>query len=432
MRFRKSVHPVVSVALLLVVTVVAAVGFQTWYSSYSSDIISSIESRDSNQVRIESIVDSYIYLKGETGTDIENVTIRMEGNVCRENVSLVAGINKIDISSCLNGSVSSTYEIVVEMANTIISGSYYLDIPSKYLDSFYRFDFSSEGMPTGLNFSRNSVATYFTKSGIFANASENEPRFSYEYDTGSDSYTIEGLLVEPSVTNTLGTRSTNFSAWTMVNVDIETVSDPKFGTVTRMTDNATDAEHFIYWSPSLSTGNNYTRSFYVKKETAKYVIISRAIGLTTQSHIRTVDLDSGSFVGGSVGYSPSVDPVGGGWYRVSFDDEVLGASTRYISIWITNSTAQGGIGGSSYIGEGQSVLIHNAQTELGTDLTSVIQTSDTREADNLTLNIADGTYDIVIERVAGTQSLSNVVVSGGYQVPVNASPLISVELTKQD
>jgi len=47
---KKSVHPVVAVALLLVVAVVSIIGFQTWFNSYSSTVFTGVETQSSNSV----------------------------------------------------------------------------------------------------------------------------------------------------------------------------------------------------------------------------------------------------------------------------------------------------------------------------------------------------------------------------------------------
>jgi len=48
LNIKKAISPVVAVALLLVVAVVAVVGFQTWFNTYSSGIFTNTEQKSSN------------------------------------------------------------------------------------------------------------------------------------------------------------------------------------------------------------------------------------------------------------------------------------------------------------------------------------------------------------------------------------------------
>lgn len=102
---KKGISPVVATALLLVVAVVAVVGFQSWFGTYSSGIFTDAESKSdqgiSNTVSIESVVGNVAYVKSGYATNITTLTIN---NVeCTVNTEeLVAGVNKITLSNCLN------------------------------------------------------------------------------------------------------------------------------------------------------------------------------------------------------------------------------------------------------------------------------------------------------------------------------------------
>ncbi len=71
---KKCISPIVATALLLVVAVTAVVGFQNWFGTYSTNILSGVESSSANDVRtsqIETIVGNSLYIKN----DYENLTI---------------------------------------------------------------------------------------------------------------------------------------------------------------------------------------------------------------------------------------------------------------------------------------------------------------------------------------------------------------------
>lgn len=73
----KAISPVVAVALLLVVTVSAAVGFQTWYNTYSSEILTEIENEDTiNTMRIDKIVGNSLYVYSVSAHNISSIKVR--------------------------------------------------------------------------------------------------------------------------------------------------------------------------------------------------------------------------------------------------------------------------------------------------------------------------------------------------------------------
>lgn len=73
---KKSVSPVVAVALLLVTTVVAAVGFQGWYNSYSSSILGNVEdSGFNNRILVQSLIGDNLYLKSDAAQYLQTFKI---------------------------------------------------------------------------------------------------------------------------------------------------------------------------------------------------------------------------------------------------------------------------------------------------------------------------------------------------------------------
>lgn len=81
---RKGISPVVSMALLLIVAVSAAVGLQTWYNGYFSGVISDVEERDTTDhlLEINSIYADNLYLISDKAGHIAEFNIRDQvGNV---------------------------------------------------------------------------------------------------------------------------------------------------------------------------------------------------------------------------------------------------------------------------------------------------------------------------------------------------------------
>ncbi len=132
---KKAISPVIAIALLLVVTVVASVGFQNWYSSFQSGLLVDTEQRSSSiidSVNVEFISsDGQLYI---TNTGINNVSVNKIkiGNIdCNINQNLSPGVNNFSITSCLNNTGTNSVFVVTEdgivtrklFVNEIISGS---------------------------------------------------------------------------------------------------------------------------------------------------------------------------------------------------------------------------------------------------------------------------------------------------------------------
>lgn len=123
---KKGISPVVATALLLVVAVVAIVGFETWYNTYSSGINSEIESKSLyNEVTIEKLVDGMLYLKSNRNENVtvKEVIINDDSYSFNENIS---DIKMIDISTGIENAklYTSTADITVITDNGVTSKSF--------------------------------------------------------------------------------------------------------------------------------------------------------------------------------------------------------------------------------------------------------------------------------------------------------------------
>ncbi len=117
---RKGITPVVAVALLLVVAVLAVVGFQTWYGSYSSGLFSNAEkSSQFENINIQTVVGGSLYIKG-TG-DI--VKVESNGKDCHISGVYNKTMNQIFASDCF---VSGENKIVVYTKQNVYSKEIYL------------------------------------------------------------------------------------------------------------------------------------------------------------------------------------------------------------------------------------------------------------------------------------------------------------------
>jgi len=112
---KKTISPVVAIALLLVVSVLAVVGFQSWFQTYSSSTFTNVEiqSQSGDNVDIQGIVGNSLYIKKSND---ENECLNVVGNYSDK-------IIELNVSDCLENLSTSTPEIVVHSKNNILQES---------------------------------------------------------------------------------------------------------------------------------------------------------------------------------------------------------------------------------------------------------------------------------------------------------------------
>jgi hypothetical protein len=213
------------------------------------------------------------------------------------------------------------------------------------------FDFTSAVLDSRVNFTRSTSAsnpaTYIDSGGLVASASNNQPRFDYNLNTGG---ACKGLLIEESRTNLI-TYSSDFSnaAWTKVNATItaDFIVSP---------DGTMNADRVVFASGSAEVTHNYTVAAGTSRTASMYVK-----GTAGQTIL----------VGHSGGGSTSL-LLDGTWQRVASTGT---AGTKiFIGTW----------GGST----ARTVYIWGAQLEAGAFATSYIPTTTTaltRNADVATM-----------------------------------------------
>ena len=122
---KKALSPVVGTALLLVVAVVAVVGFQGWFQTFSSNLFVDVEQQGSISnldLGIETLVGSNLYIKAGNGLNITSVSI--DGNDCAIS-GIYFNMSEIDVSDCLE-SVTSTRPEIVLVTDKGVSSKYVL------------------------------------------------------------------------------------------------------------------------------------------------------------------------------------------------------------------------------------------------------------------------------------------------------------------
>jgi formylglycine-generating enzyme required for sulfatase activity len=124
----KAISPVVSTALLLVVAVVAVVGFQGWFQTFTSSTFVKVEqegSIGSMNTLIETIVGSNLYFKNGY-SNLTITDIQIDGTSCNISDSYGSGMSEIDLGNCTLNATSSTPDVVIITDKGIFSKKIYL------------------------------------------------------------------------------------------------------------------------------------------------------------------------------------------------------------------------------------------------------------------------------------------------------------------
>ncbi|MCA9460054.1 MAG: hypothetical protein KC550_05900, partial [Nanoarchaeota archaeon] len=127
---KKTIGPVVAVSMLIVVAVVALVGFQSWYENYQTSVLAGVEVKSKNlgnELEINSLINSQLYIINNYQ---DNFTIsRIEANKidCSiSNVNLNLGINNLSLSACLSQLTSDTVKIVLYSNTKVLEKEFYI------------------------------------------------------------------------------------------------------------------------------------------------------------------------------------------------------------------------------------------------------------------------------------------------------------------
>lgn len=259
-----------------------------------------------------------------------------------------------------------------------------------------------------LNFVRNSFGTYYGQNNSIQTASFNTPRFDY-----SLSGNVLGLLIEPPSTN-LVEFSTNFNGNTwLIPTSGATITSSVPGilapdltqTVTLLTNTTSDEFHVITWggTPAPWEGNltipieYYTRSIFVKKHTARYIVFSVSPetstfaggGLPNFNSVSNIfDFDTGQFLQLSL-LNTIVEPLSSDWYRVSIGRMSSNLNTNRLTVGISNGPQYEDTYFTGVSSSLSGVYIWGAQVEKNYLPTSYIPTNGTqvsRAGDNVTLS----------------------------------------------
>lgn len=176
-------------------------------------------------------------------------------------------------------------------------------------------------------------------------------------------------------------------------VSVNTTTSPDGGVNgDKIEETAVTGEHYVrQYLTGLTTNTTYTISAFVKAaERTKFRIRALDTDLVSNGYYATFDLSAitatgGSSGAGSVTGTPSITPVGNGWFRCVVSGNASTGTKYTIDLFLVD--AAGAINYAGVAGEG--LFLWGAQCELGSFPTSYIPTTTTaltRSADVASVN----------------------------------------------
>ncbi len=173
-------------------------------------------------------------------------------------------------------------------------------------------------------------------------------RLNYEIEGGLVN-TKPSLLLEPQSTNLI-TYSEDFSAYTTNNSSVSSniVSSPDGSlSASKLIENTSTAEHTIQKSVSVTSGNAYSISVFVKKEEISSVQFGFT-GSNFASPTRSIfDIENGTITT-NVSNTASIENYGNGWYRLKVTNTANSTGTGMLILQSIKS------GQANYAGDGVS------------------------------------------------------------------------------
>jgi len=193
---------------------------------------------------------------------------------------------------------------------------------------------------------------------------EDEPRFDY-----SGGATCPSLLLEPSRTNLIPYSEYIEEADIIDAAQVLTTTDatPEGTNNARvLAYNGGTNQHYMSFVPSVTNGETYTFSVFLKKKELRYV----ALIFLNDYAGRFFDLETGTILGTTGGtlVDSKIENFGNGWYRCSITD-VATSTSKFSGVYLSdNGTALG-----PFVPTGNDgVYIYGYQVEQGSYPTSYI------------------------------------------------------------
>lgn len=112
---KKATFPVVATALIIVVAVVAVIGFQSWFGTYSSETYVKAEkdSKGTSNTQIQALVGNQLYFKNSLDENISIEQIKVGNKECNISLVIEPGIQNISLGNCIENLNSKVNDVVI-------------------------------------------------------------------------------------------------------------------------------------------------------------------------------------------------------------------------------------------------------------------------------------------------------------------------------
>ena len=319
---------------------------------------------------------------GVTDISIDNVSVKEVGQNWTPNTNATLSIDSGRLKVAISGGsgypsqnitteVGKTYKVTADaFIGTSSRLAFWINADSQfrnlYADGSFNFTFVATSTSTQLRlyvYDDGAYGFWDNVSVVKVTNDTDLPRIDFTDGTGS-------LLLEPQRTNTFvyseDYSQTNWSK-NQITVSGNNIVSPD-GSVNASLITISSSIPYLAQFQTLTTGNNYTISAFVKKGTNRWV---RLAYVSSGSNAVWFDLEN-NVVGTQVGYSvsASIENYGNGWYRII--NTITSNSSSGIA-FLGLSDANNGT--SSTSGIGNTVYAWGLQVTQGDYPTSYIPTS---------------------------------------------------------
>lgn len=120
---KKAITAVIGISLILIVTVVAFISFQGWFQTFSSKVsIDSTQQISSQGIEFQEIDDRFLYLRSPRN-NLSFSALKINDDECElQSPQLSKGLNRVDISPCLENLQSGDIaDVVISTPTQVIS-----------------------------------------------------------------------------------------------------------------------------------------------------------------------------------------------------------------------------------------------------------------------------------------------------------------------
>ena len=226
-------------------------------------------------------------------------------------------------------------------------------IPTGYKSQKVYSIFPTDG-DGDFDFSRSGSATRIAKNGLITTVAANVPRLEYPLIDG----VVNGcpsLILEPQSTNLVPYSEdlNNFSTSNQnITINPNQITSPSGNLADKVEENNVDGSHAMrrLTGISVTAAQDYTFSFFAKKDERSIVGISNTIGGADKNAF--IDIENGIILSSDFNDS-SIDNYGNGWYKISLTHTATNTADYdvriYTSIEDGDFSHQGVVGYGFYI-----------------------------------------------------------------------------------